>query len=1197
MKEYGYRQKIRIIAKKILQENFEKTFYDPEEKEGKFSCLGDSIENEVNEIISSGRQKANVDRKKIIGNTLFKKYYLLQTMQELKKDVLRILQITDIRGDVVQIGTAVTDANLYKLQQEYNNTIIVIDEAPHLTNNEDKKKKSQRRAAGGGGGGGGGEEEEEEGGGGEEEEEEDEEEGGGGEEEAQLEDIEKDADHDERIDEKLQRQVNENMSSYRTLYYKCSMYQLMMFLTYHVSGLKLIFLSGTPILDHAKSIVLLLNMLRQNVNLKPKTPNEIFDRKHVNKEEFINFSRGLISFVRGENPYTYPYQFYPLKFENNHEEPHPKWMSLKYYVKENQPCPEIYTNNLDLYITFPNKELLKKLNGNITLESYYHVEISKTMVLYNVQPAVDRRVGDIRKVYGVEEKLFLQNDKYLNLAIENPRKTFFRNFSDFKPGSPIKEFNGFDINFFGMENICNFSAKIPSIITNVDEGDGICMVYSQWKYYGVFPLALSFEEYGYNLFWKKLGDGESMFSNNILEKNRRERENDKHKNYAIITGDTSTVKRGEIFKIFSSPENKNGNLIKVLLITRASFEGVDLKNVRQLHVMEPYYNLQHLEQLIGRTARTRSHFELDPKDRNVQIFLHATMNEKYPNQIYSDVKSYNYAYKKAIITYEVTRLMKQNAFDCGIHIQQQDFLHKKGKSRIEMTTSLKKQILVEVGDVNGSLFCDMQNCKYTCIPEGIVEEYTLSNFTDYTLQQREIQYQIKELFKKRYFFKLSQIIAKLTLTKKLSESDVYYILNDMVENKYIIHDQLEHPGYIHNIGEYYIFLPIEFKFSHPQKRITLFNIKPRLVDDPPIEITLEIPKKSADEAMNSMFKIFDSINMKLRSSKPGKDLIDYICTSLIRMYGDGVGVDMTLQVKMLMDTILSEYCFDREAEYKFKILSEKGIISGNTIPRTKDGTVLRDFIIAKRQECIDDGYLCFKSFEYIEGLRSANLSKFIPENIDFKKILDNVVDCNGNVASHEQIVQFCEKTPYLYLHHRIGGSDHTDTERKWQATRIGLNISPTFFLMYVQQDENNIALKFKTTLNGPETYASSKDLGNNIEKANIPTMHLVYGSVENSLTNMFDRDRKILQLWNEFKESAPSQEIKILVLELIARIISKFYPESKLGGGPRNTPFDRTISFLSMEEFIIKHIYEVSDTHNGVTVQVPKKQTKKLKKK
>ena len=70
--------------------------------------------------------------------------------------------------------------------------------------------------------------------------------------------------------------------------------------------------------------------------------------------------------------------------------------------------------------------------------------------------------------------------------------------------------------------------------------------------------------------------------------------------------------------------NVRGEYIQVIMISSAGAEGISLKCVRQVHIMEPFWNYIRIDQVFGRAIRMKSHInELLPKDeRNVEQYLY-----------------------------------------------------------------------------------------------------------------------------------------------------------------------------------------------------------------------------------------------------------------------------------------------------------------------------------------------------------------------------------------------------------------------------------------------------------------------------------------------------------------------------------------------------------------------------------------------
>jgi len=55
------------------------------------------------------------------------------------------------------------------------------------------------------------------------------------------------------------------------------------------------------------------------------------------------------------------------------------------------------------------------------------------------------------------------------------------------------------------------------------------------------------------------------------------------------------------------------------MATSAGAEGLDLKNIRQVLIMEPHWNEVKIKQVIGRAIRRDSHKDLPKDERNVDV--------------------------------------------------------------------------------------------------------------------------------------------------------------------------------------------------------------------------------------------------------------------------------------------------------------------------------------------------------------------------------------------------------------------------------------------------------------------------------------------------------------------------------------------------------------------------------------------------
>ena len=75
----------------------------------------------------------------------------------------------------------------------------------------------------------------------------------------------------------------------------------------------------------------------------------------------------------------------------------------------------------------------------------------------------------------------------------------------------------------------------------------------------------------------------------------------------MITGNkTISPNNNEDLKSVNNANNINGDEVKIILLSSAGSEGLDFKFIRQIHIMEPWYNINRIEQIIG-GVRTCSH--------------------------------------------------------------------------------------------------------------------------------------------------------------------------------------------------------------------------------------------------------------------------------------------------------------------------------------------------------------------------------------------------------------------------------------------------------------------------------------------------------------------------------------------------------------------------------------------------------------
>jgi superfamily II DNA or RNA helicase len=194
------------------------------------------------------------------------------------------------------------------------------------------------------------------------------------------------------------------------------------------------------------------------------------------------------------------------------------------------------------------------------------------------------------------------------------------------------------------KNLGQFSPKINLIIQKIKLSNGPVFIYSSFKKYGgINDIMLCLEANGYKSFDTN-GKGENIF--------------------AIWTGDKSQEYKDSVKSIVNSPANKNGSLIKIILASPAAKEGVSFFRMRQVHVLEPYWNFSRMEQIIGRAIRYCSHKDMPKKERHVDVYIYIAVHKSIKRSV--DELITEMSINKKNINSLFDKAIKEAAIDCAL---------------------------------------------------------------------------------------------------------------------------------------------------------------------------------------------------------------------------------------------------------------------------------------------------------------------------------------------------------------------------------------------------------------------------------------------------------------------------------------------------------------------------------------------------
>ena len=132
----------------------------------------------------------------------------------------------------------------------------------------------------------------------------------------------------------------------------------------------------------------------------------------------------------------------------------------------------------------------------------------------------------------------------------------------------------------------------------------------------------------------------TLQSNGYSKYDYKDTDKSKKLRYTFITGLEKEEERRSNKEAFNNEDNKYGEYIQFMIISSAGAEGISLTCVRQVHILEPYWNYIRIEQVFGRANRINSHLQLTPDNRNIEQFLYLctfpdgnTVNDVYKSMV------------------------------------------------------------------------------------------------------------------------------------------------------------------------------------------------------------------------------------------------------------------------------------------------------------------------------------------------------------------------------------------------------------------------------------------------------------------------------------------------------------------------------------------------------------------------------------
>ena len=456
------------------------------------------------------------------------------------------------------------------------------------------------------------------------------------------------------------------------------------------SNTRIMLLSATPAVNNPFEFALIFNLLRPG---SFPTSESIFQQLFISSSNFASLNEntknmfqrrilGLVSYYIGATPDKYATKtvhYLNIPMESYHEEVYSYLEEIEEQkekirirmsrgkVGDSMSTYASYTRQACNFV-FPS--ISDKINGEKRPRPGAFKIKESDAVLINEGKNIEKKNELVKsKAEILEYMKAIRN--YVNSFIEY-LKNFLR--IDKENGFTISDdvknyhnkYDGSFSNFYENEKkksklfeaMYNSSPKFIRIIFNILKTKGTVMIYSNYvEMEGLQLLKVYLSFFGFVDI-----DQDSEFDKNKLEADKKLSKDGLR--YCEFHGGIEKDVRKINKQIFNLSENKYGKHCKIIMISPAGAEGINLNNVRQVHILEPYWNEVRIEQVIGRALRFCQHKDLPMDERKVDVFRYKMVRKNGKET--TDEKMESISRKKNNLLLSFIEAVKEGAVDCEL---------------------------------------------------------------------------------------------------------------------------------------------------------------------------------------------------------------------------------------------------------------------------------------------------------------------------------------------------------------------------------------------------------------------------------------------------------------------------------------------------------------------------------------------------
>ena len=411
------------------------------------------------------------------------------------------------------------------------------------------------------------------------------------------------------------------------------------------TNLKIILLTATPMINKAREIVSMLNILNDNANIKYSdvfvSSSEFDDLKPNGLKIIAEASRGYVSYMSGHNPYTFP-----KKIEIGQIIKPFKYTKL-IYIQMSKLQAETY----DYYIRKKKIHISNIGGGRGILDMVLPDPSNKNLGIFD-RSDIDQLMANAPRDWLNEHGIVIKKDRQTN----EPYIT-----GSFLKSPQLKKYSP------------KFDKMLHDIINTFKPDNGAGLVYNDQitgiglKLFGQMLIENGIEKYDTNRSPEFNRENYNPDAKCVIcgkEADYHQKNSKIHEfipaKFVYLYGEISPQERNKRISLINSLNNDHGQIVKIILGSRITSESIDFKRLRNIFITNFQDNISTINQIIGRAIRHCSHVGLPDNQRKVEIYKYATADT-------IEIERYLINEKKHENIIKVEEVLKANAIDCSLN--------------------------------------------------------------------------------------------------------------------------------------------------------------------------------------------------------------------------------------------------------------------------------------------------------------------------------------------------------------------------------------------------------------------------------------------------------------------------------------------------------------------------------------------------